>query len=418
MLPELFRTWWQQHLLPAISLSPKLLAMGFFKGLSDSLLVALLGVGLFTGSYFYISGQYDLPENIQDTAVKWAPIADIIALEADIPRQVPLVLWYKENSMLAINPASCTGIIGAYDLVRSGQRACFTPGSISDLEVTQQLAIGAQEFKARCPEITYQTQDAALIKRCYFAYNAGMGAAKRLDANESAYVMNNFDNSYKNMIYEDIELGRVVSKQLGAWPVHLALQSLIVGQLDIERPPITLNILAVSLQAYDWGMYMLSKINNNSLGTDLAMGIPASRTLDSQSCINEAHPLGKLSLRPRLNPVTEAPILTQDAHGCNYNMPGFDISSNNRSAILQAPMPGKLTTYTDQWFNSTIRIENDEWTVWLLHSRTYLLNEGNVQRGDAVAIMGAVGYATGPHVHYSIYDKINKTFVDPAQFLP
>lgn len=418
LLPDILRAWWQQHIIPAIGFSPKLIALGFFQGLSDSLFLVLLTLGLFSTGYFYISGQYDLPEHIQDTAVQWAPIADIIALEADIPKEVPLVIWYKENSMLAENPASCTGIMGAYDLVRSGRRACFTPGPISELEVTQQLAIGAREFKERCPEITYETQDAALIKRCYFAYNAGMGAAKRLDPNNSAYVMNNFDSAHQNMVYDDIELGRVVSKQLGAWPVHLAFQSLIGGQWDIEQPPRTFNLLAMSLQAYDWGMYMLAKITNNTLGTDIAMGHPSARAIDSESCLGKPHRIGRLSLRPRLNPVTEAPIMTQDVHGCSYSLPGLDISSNNSSAVLQAPMPGKVTTYTDQWYNSTIRIENDEWVVWLLHPRTYFINDGEVKRGDAVGVMGAVGYATGPHVHYTIYDKINETFVDPIEFLP
>ncbi len=418
MLPEVIRTWWQQHIIPAIGLSPKILALGFFQGLSDSLFVVLLGLGIFSSGYFYMTGQYDLPENIQETAVKWAPVADMIALEADIPREVPLVLWYKENSMLAENPANCTGIIGAYDLVRSGRHACFTPGPITDLEITQQLAIAAKEFKERCPDITYQTQNADLIKRCYFAYNAGISAASRLNANDSAYVMNNFDQAHQNMVYEDIELGRKVSKQLGAWPAHLAFQSLIVGQWDIERPPISFNLLAFSLQAYDWGMLMLSKITNNTLGTDIGMTLPANRDIESESCLGKAHRIGRPSLRPRLNPVTESPIMTQDIHGCSYNLPGLDISSDNNSTILQAPMPGKVTTYTDQWYNSTIRIENDEWVVWLLHPRTYFVEEGNVQRGDAVGVMGAVGYATGPHVHYTVYDKINEAFVDPTEFIP
>jgi murein DD-endopeptidase MepM/ murein hydrolase activator NlpD len=112
-------------------------------------------------------------------------------------------------------------------------------------------------------------------------------------------------------------------------------------------------------------------------------------------------------------------VLTQDIHGCSYALPGLDISSNtNQMAILQAPMPGEVTTYTDQWYNSTIRIENDDWIVILLHPRSYLISEGRVRRGQAVGIMGAVGNATGPHVHYSIYDKNQQAFVDPALFLP
>ena len=148
------------------------------------------------------------------------------------------------------------------------------------------------------------------------------------------------------------------------------------------------------------------------------MALPNGRFTNNTNCLSDPHRLGRFSLKPRLNPVSESPVLTQDIHGCSYSLPGLDISSDNRSAILQAPMPGKITTYTDQWFNSTIRIENDEWIVWLLHPRSYFVDEGTVTRGQAVGVMGAVGYATGPHVHYTIYDKVNKTFVDPAGFLP
>ena len=130
------------------------------------------------------------------------------------------------------------------------------------------------------------------------------------------------------------------------------------------------------------------------------------------------HLIGRPSLRPTFNPVTDSPVLTQDIHGCSYGLPGLDISSENATAVLQAPMPGEVTTYTDQWHNSTIRIENDEWIVWLLHPRSYLVEEGTVKRGESVGVMGSVGYSTGPHVHYTIYDKINQTFVDPRLFLP
>jgi murein DD-endopeptidase MepM/ murein hydrolase activator NlpD len=81
-------------------------------------------------------------------------------------------------------------------------------------------------------------------------------------------------------------------------------------------------------------------------------------------------------------------------------------------------MPGHLTTYTDRWYNSTIRIENDEWIIRLQHPRSYLVKEGDVKRGQAVGVMGAVGYATGPHVHYTIFDKKTEAFVDPLLFLP
>ena len=417
-LPDWFRIWIQNQVIPALGLEPQLIATSMLRGIFDSFLYIMLLSGLLAGGRYYLEDQYALPSHIQETVIKWAPIADHIAREADIPREVPLVLWFKENSMKANNPESCTGLIGAYDLVRSGQRPCFTPGPVSDLEVSEQLAIAAVEFKLRCPDITYYTQDPETIKRCYFAYNAGSGAAARLNADESAYVMNNYDASYSNMIYSDIELGTVQVTALGAWPTHLAFQSLIVAQMDIVERPLSLSILNISTQIYDLGSQAWREFQGNSYGKDVIMTLPNGRTVNSSDCLKEPHRLGRFSLKPRLNPVSESPILTQDVHGCSYSLPGLDISSDNRSAILQAPMPGELTTYTDQWFNSTIRIENDEWIVWLLHPRSYFIEEGTVTRGQAVGVMGAVGYATGPHVHYTIYDKVNEVFVDPANFLP
>jgi hypothetical protein len=418
-LPDWFRIWIQNQVIPSLGLQPQLIATSLLRGIFDSFLFVTLATGLLAGGRYYLEGQYALPSHIQDTVIKWAPIADHIAREADIPREVPLVLWFKENSMRASNPENCTGIIGAYDLVRSGERPCFTPGPISDLEVSEQLALSAVEFKIRCPEITYLTHDPETIKRCYFAYNAGSGAASRLDANESAYVMNNYDESYTNMVYSDVELGTVAVTSLGAWPAHLAFQSLIVAQMDVEERPLSLSILNVSTQIYDWGSQAWRELSNATLSEATAMkALPNLPRTNDDACLGEPHKLGRYSLKPRLNPVTEDPILTQYVHGCDLGLPGLDISSNNRSAILQAPMPGKLTTFTDQFFNTTIRIENDEWIVWLLHPRSYFIEEGTVTRGQILGIMGAVGYATGPHVHYTIYDKVNETFVDPSGFIP
>ncbi|MCL4263570.1 MAG: peptidoglycan DD-metalloendopeptidase family protein [Anaerolineae bacterium] len=411
-------TWLQQQVWPLLGLNKQVMAFGFFRGIYDTVLLVLLGTGLVVGSSMYMNGQYDLPRDIQATAVQWAPVADSIARSVDIPREVPLVLWFKENSMLAVNPANCTGIMGAYDLVRSGAHPCFTPGPIADLEIHAQLRIGAEEFKKRCPEITYFTQDSATIKKCYFAYNAGMGAARRLDADDSAYVMNLYDAAHTNMIYSDIELGTVEMKTLGAWPAHLAFQSLITGQLDVEGRPFALTLLYISLQFYDLTSSFFADLMGGMGGSEVSMNFPAYRALPDGDCLGEAHVIGRPSLRPRFNPVSESPLLTQDIHGCSYGLPGLDISSSNSTAVLQAPIAGELTTYTDQWYNSTIRIENDEWIVWLLHARTFFIAEGNVKQGQAVGVMGAVGIATGPHVHYTVFDKMNDTFVDPRPFLP
>lgn len=418
LIPEWLRAWIRYQLIPALGFEPQQLAVGVLRGAFDTLLLVLLGLGFLTGGRLYMNGEYALPRHIQSDVLKWAPIADHIARKADIPREVPLVLWFKENSMQSENPANCTGIIGAYDLVRSGEAPCFDPGPISDIEVSQQLAIAAAEFKERCPEITYWTQSPELIKKCYFAYNAGAGAAARLDANQSAYVMNNYDASYQNMVYSDVELGTVRVTALGAWPTHLAMQSLIVAQLDEEERPFSLALVDMSTRLYDWVTNVAFGWGLGSFDDNAKLHFPGNRSLSDESCLGTPHLLGNPLLRPRLNPVGEEPILTQDVHGCSYSLPGIDITSSNQRAILRAPMSGHVTTYTDVWQNSTIRIENDEWIVWLLHPRSYIVQEGDVTRGQPVGVMGSVGYSTGPHVHYTIFDKVREQFVDPSLFVP
>lgn len=419
LLPEWFRLWVRYKLLPFLGIGVQQMTLGAMAGVFDTLLLFFIGFGFLTGGQIYMDGQFALPREVQSTAVKWAPLADRIARDVDIPREVPLVLWWKENAMLAVNPDSCTGIIGAYDLVRSGEHDCFTPGPISDIEVLAQLTIAANEYKKRCPDITYFSQDPEVLKSCYFAYNAGMGAAARLDANQSAYVMNQYDAAHQDMIYSDVELGTVVVKQLGAWPAHLAMQSVVTSQIDVEKRPFAIALLDISTRTFDWAMYTFNGIFDAAFAGDgMALAFAADRDLTGESCLGTAHLIGRPSLRPTLNPVSEAPVLTQDVHGCSYGLPGLDISSSNYKAILQAAMPGEVTTFTDKWHNSTVRIENDEWIIWYLHPRSYLVKEGHVKRGQAVAVMGAVGNATGSHVHYTIYDKVNKTFVDIRDFIP
>ncbi|MEM7118846.1 MAG: hypothetical protein AAF614_40890, partial [Chloroflexota bacterium] len=243
LFPEWLRTWIRYQLIPSLGLQPQQMAVGVLRGAFDTFLLVLLGFGFLAGGRLYMDGQYTLPRHIQSDVLKWAPVADHIARKTDIPREVPLVLWFKENSMRSENPESCTGIIGAYDLVRSGERPCFTPGPLSDIEVSQQLALAAVEYKKRCPEATYWTQSPELIKKCYFAYNAGAGAASRLDPNDSAYVMNGYDEAHQNMVYSDIELGTVRVTALGAWPTHLAMQSLIVAQLDLVERPFSISLV-------------------------------------------------------------------------------------------------------------------------------------------------------------------------------
>lgn len=431
LFPNWLREWFRFVLLPTLGISPYHIATGLLKGFLDSFLLLFLLLGIFQGSNYYMQSQYILTPEVQAKVIKWAPVSDLIARKNGIPREVPLVIWYKEAGMQAINPTLCTGIIGAYDLVQSGDRPCFTPGPINDLQVTEQLAIAGREFKKRCPEVRYDTQNPDLIKRCYFAYNAGVGASLTQDSDQSAYVMNGFDADHQNMLYEDVVLGTVHVQQLGAWPVHLAMQGMTRSGHDLQKTngfdapspvgaleaqsPLSIAVLDMVTRLYDWISYRFTAVMVNS---SAEMNFSRSQLPAGEFCLAPIPADLDPALMPRLNPVADAPVLTQDVHGCVYALPGLDISNLKLSSLLQAPMPGQITTYTDQWHNTTIRIENEEWIVLMLHPRSYLVPEGQVVRGQAVGVMGAVGNATGPHVHYSIFSKVADSFVDPLELLP
>ncbi|MEM9773897.1 MAG: hypothetical protein AAF902_04910, partial [Chloroflexota bacterium] len=122
LFPDWLKDWLRFNLLPALGLSPYQFTAGLLKGVLDAFMLLFLLLTLQRGSVYYMNQSYALTPEIQTKVIRWAPVADVIALRQDIPREVPLVLWYKEAGMEAVNPALCTGIIGAYDLVQSGER--------------------------------------------------------------------------------------------------------------------------------------------------------------------------------------------------------------------------------------------------------------------------------------------------------
>lgn len=101
--------WIRFHLAGKLGLTIQDVSRGISTGVFDMATLFLLVVGLFRGSQAYMDARYDLPVAIQETVLEWAVISDYVARTVDIPREVPLVLWFKENSMLAANPANCTG---------------------------------------------------------------------------------------------------------------------------------------------------------------------------------------------------------------------------------------------------------------------------------------------------------------------
>ena len=57
---------------------------------------------------------------------------------------------------------------------------------------------------------------------------------------------------------------------------------------------------------------------------------------------------------------------------------------------------------------------NGRYTLYAHMSQRLVSVDDVVAQGDVIGYVGATGYATGPHIHFEIYE--NDERVDPLQF--
>ncbi len=421
LLPGWLLEWFRLYITPFLKVQARVMARALLSGITDTLLFISLPLAISFGSQAIWSNRYQLTMTQQTQLERWGSVAQIIAYMEDVPPVVPLVLWYKENSMREENPNNCEGIMGFYTAVTTGALPCFPPGPISADEVIRQLRLGTEVFKSYCPDISYTSTDPQLIKKCYLYYNAG--PRSRTNPDDSAYVMNGYDAAHQNMVLTDIQGRQYRLTALGAWPTHIAMQMQMAQRRSSGLPPIVLAPVMLSQELWDkvWTMTEASEPQRPSDIVIDAESTTASETAPTlcrapivQECFIEPHGDGDASLRPNLSPL----LLTPSQSGelmCGL-FPGIDLVPPKASLVL-APMPGYLTRYTDGRGNLTIQIENDEWTLWLIGLRSYTASEGTISAGETVGAVGGVGNQM-PGVHYAVYDKIAVGFVDPLSFIP
>ncbi len=402
--PPWLKEWAEVYLFPFLRAEVRLLLWRLIQGILDAFLLFTIPTATIVGSEKLWEGRYRLTPAQQETVARWAQVSDAVARLEDVPPVTPLVLWYKEGGLRAVNPDNCEGIMGLYSAVRSGRLPCFPPGPIDDAEVARQLRIGAAVFKEHCPEVRYTTTDPEVLKRCYLYYNAGRNTP--LHPDRSGYVMNGYDAAHQNMPHRTAS-GQVVRLQaLGAWPVHLAIQAQLAHHPTFGRSSPFLSVARTFREAVDrvWAWAA-------------PPGSVSPRPIYTLSCISPevggcfiaAHTGGRSELRPQIS--ATAPIRRVGEATCGL-FPGAAMATD-RLAFLVAPMPGRLARYTDQWGGLTVQIENDEWILWLSGLRSSIVPIGDVKTGQPV---GTVDGKAGAF-HVAIYDKVAGGFVDPRPFL-
>jgi len=110
---------------------------------------------------------------------------------------------------------------------------------------------------------------------------------------------------------------------------------------------------------------------------------------------------------PRVSPFTEKPAWHD----------GLDIGSA-ANAPIQAPAQGRVTAVGfDPKLGILVKLDHGFGIETVYgHLAKSLVKEGQrVKRGEAIALVGSTGLATGPHLHYIV--KVNGQALDPVKFI-
>ena len=110
---------------------------------------------------------------------------------------------------------------------------------------------------------------------------------------------------------------------------------------------------------------------------------------------------------PRVSPFTEKPAWHD----------GLDIGAA-ANAPVQAPAQGRVTTVGfDPKLGNLVKVDHGFGIETVYgHLAKALVKEGQrVKRGEAIALVGSTGLATGPHLHYMV--KVNGQALDPVKYI-
>jgi murein DD-endopeptidase MepM/ murein hydrolase activator NlpD len=142
-----------------------------------------------------------------------------------------------------------------------------------------------------------------------------------------------------------------------------------------------------------------------------------------------ATPLAPAAQPEDFAPPYEYYTITQGIHGAEYGHLAIDIAAGQGAAI-QSPIHGIVTElYVDMYGNPTLVIENEVYSVMMLHGE-YAVSIGEpIELGQVVGVESNLGYTTdmagvpcwgrdcGYHTHLNVYDKRIGGNVNPLELL-
>lgn len=122
--------------------------------------------------------------------------------------------------------------------------------------------------------------------------------------------------------------------------------------------------------------------------------------------------------------------VTQGIHGQSYGHMAIDIAAG-RGTPVKSPINGEVTDlYIDQYNNTTLVIENENYIVTMLHGDFSAVVGDSVEAGQQVGTEGNNGYTMdmagnlcygrptcGNHTHLNVYDKRISANINPLELL-
>jgi murein DD-endopeptidase MepM/ murein hydrolase activator NlpD len=123
-------------------------------------------------------------------------------------------------------------------------------------------------------------------------------------------------------------------------------------------------------------------------------------------------------------------VITQGLHGYSYGHMAVDLAAGRGEPVL-SPINGSVTSsYLDEWGNTTLIIENEVYTVTMLHGEYSVRVGDKVSAGQQVGTESNKGYTMdmagnlcynrewcGNHTHLNVYDKRLRSNVNPLDLI-